>query len=479
MNRRLVLNLLGKVLMVEGAAMIPSLLIAVWYGEGDIDALLMSTAITLLCGVVLNRIIVTNENLRAREGFATVAISWIALSLFGGLPFFFDGRISFIDSFFESASGFTTTGSTILTNVEALPKGLLFWRSFTHWIGGMGVLVLSMAVIPKMGARALHLLRAESTGLNPGKLVPRLGNTTRILYLIYLGLSILMFVMLLFCGMDWYDSLIHVFGTAGTGGFSNYNASVGHFQSPVIDFIIATFLLLFGVNFSLYFYLINKNLKDIWDNEEFRWYIIIVAASVAIIAINIFPAYGRVGQALRYGYFQVASIITTAGYVTADFNLWPQISRVVLVLLMFIGCSAGSTGGGIKVIRVLLLGKTINREVHRTIHPRGVTVVKLQGKAVEEGVLSQVATFFFTYMFAIVIGVLVVSLDNFDFESTFTAVLACISNIGPGLGMVGPIGNFSEFSGFSKIVLAMLMIVGRLEIYPVLMLLSRATWKAT
>lgn len=477
MNKRLVLNIIGKVLLIEGFAMIPPLFIALVSREGDGLGLLISFAITLTVGFLLSKIRYNKEVLRAREGFASVALCWFALSFFGSLPFTIGGYTSFVDGIFECVSGFTTTGSTLLTNVEALPKGILFWRSLTHWIGGMGVLVLSVALIPKMGAQAVHLLRAESTGPNPGKLVPKLGETTRILYLIYIGLSGIMTVILMALGMSPYDALIHMFGSAGTGGFSNYNASVGHFNNPAIDNVISTFVLLFGINFSLYFLLLQRNIKDILKNEELRAYVLITLASVALVAVSILPIYGSVWEALRYSYFQVSSIITSTGYATADFNLWPMASKSILVALMLFGCCAGSTGGGIKIIRGLIMAKGIMREVKKTINPRSVAALKIQGRVVEEKMVMQVMMFFFTYILLVVVGTLLISIDNFSFETSLTAVITCISNIGPGLGDVGPTGNFSAFSPFSKLVLSLLMLIGRLEIFPVLMLMSPGVWK--
>lgn len=479
MNIRLVVNLLGKALAVEGALMLPSLLVSLYYDGGDWLALLLAAMLVSAVGGALAMLVRPhNDNLRAREGFAAVALVWVFMSMFGALPFYFHGSIPvYTDCFFETVSGFTTTGATILKDVEALPRGLLFWRSFTHWVGGMGVLVLSLALIPHMGARSQHLLKAESTGPAPGKLVPHIGKSSKILYELYLALSIIHFAALLLCGLDWYDSLIHIFGSAGTGGFSNYNASVGHFQSPAVDAVTATFMLLFGVNFTMYYLLLNKQWRMVLKNEELRLYLGIVAGSVVLIAINILPSVGNWWEALRQSYFQVSSIITTTGYSTANFDLWPQLSRTILVVLMLLGACAGSTGGGIKMVRLALLFKAMARQVKQAIRPRSVATIKIDGRPVDEVTISRVLVFFFGYLLIILVAMLIVSVDNFSFETNLTAVLSAVSNIGPGLGAVGPTGNFAGFSILSKWVLSICMLVGRLEIYPILMLFAPSIWR--
>lgn len=479
MNIRLVVNLLGKALAVEGALMLPSLLVSLYYDGGDWLALLLAAMLVSAVGGALAMLVRPhNDNLRAREGFAAVALIWVFMSMLGALPFYFHGSIPvYTDCFFETVSGFTTTGATILKDVEALPRGLLFWRSFTHWVGGMGVLVLSLALIPHMGARSQHLLKAESTGPAPGKLVPHIGKSSKILYELYLALSIIHFAALLLCGLDWYDSLIHMFGSAGTGGFSNYNASVGHFQSPAVDAVTATFMLLFGVNFTMYYLLLNKQWRMVLKNEELRLYLGIVAGSVVLIAINILPSVGNWWEALRQSYFQVSSIITTTGYSTANFDLWPQLSRTILVVLMLLGACAGSTGGGIKMVRLALLFKAMARQVKQAIRPRSVATIKMDGRPVDEVTISRVLVFFFGYLLIILVAMLIVSVDNFSFETNLTAVLSAVSNIGPGLGAVGPTGNFAGFSILSKWVLSICMLVGRLEIYPILMLFAPSIWR--
>ncbi len=478
MNKSLVFRLLGRILLVGAAAQLIALLVALLYHEGDWLPLLVSALIAGAVGGLLQLIPNTGETLRAREGLATVALSWVCLSAFGALPFVLGGYVtSFTDAFFETASGFTTTGSTILTNVEALPKGILFWRSFTHWIGGMGVLVLSLAILPKMGARTLNLLKAESPGPTPSKLVPRIGNTARILYRLYLAMTVLLVVLLLCCGMNLYDAVIHAFGSAGTGGFSNYNLSIGHFNSPAIELVIGTFTLLFGVNFSLYYYMAHHNKRLVLKNTELRAFIGIVVAAIVVIAVNILPTHTDIWHALRASFFQVSTIVSTTGFSTEDFNLWPELSRWVIVLLMFVGACAGSTGGGMKVVRLSMLLKSVKREVKRAINPRSVQTVKMDGRAVEESVLSQVTVFAFAYVFLILGATLVVAADGYSMETNFTAVLSAVSNIGPGFGVVGPMGNYTGFSVLSKWVLAVCMLAGRLEIYPMLMLLTPGSWK--
>ena len=492
MNKRLLCHLVGNVVRVCGALMALPVLVSLILHSGDTMPLVLSMLIAVAVGTALALVQPRRDTLRAREGFAIVAFSWIIVSFLGGLPFYFSGHIpSLVDCFFETVSGFTTTGATILTDVEALPKGLLFWRSFTHWAGGMGVLVLSLALIPKMGARSIHLMRAESPGPSTDKLVPRVANNAKILYEIYLALSLFMVAALLFCGLDLYDSLVHMFGAAGTGGFGTYGNSIAHWNSAAVDIVVGVFMALFGVNFSIYYFLIHRNWKAALGNSELKVYWGILLGSTVLIAINIMPLAsqgfcsiaegaptdGNFFTALRYSFFQVSSVMTTTGYATADFNLWPQFSRVLLVVIMFIGASAGSTGGGIKVIRLQLLVKSMVRDIRRTVHPKSVNTVKLDGHTVDEGILSGVQGFFFAYLAVLLVSFIIVSLDGFSFETNFTAVVATISNIGPGLGMVGPVGNYAAFSNLSKIVLSLCMLIGRLEVFPILMLFSRSAWK--
>ena len=479
MNIKLTLKTIGQVLLVESALMLIPLAVALLCGGGDAAAILISLVITAAAGELLSLLKPRSDNLRAREGFAVVALGWILVSFFGCLPFRLHGCIpKLVDAYFETVSGFTTTGATLLTDVEVLPKGLLFWRSFSHWVGGMGVLVLSLALLPKMGARSIHLMRAESPGPAVDKLVPRVGNNAKILYYLYISLTAVMLVCLLLTGMNLYDALIHTFGAAGTGGFSNYNASVGAFDSPAAEIIIGVFMALFGVNFSIYYYILRRNWGAVKHNSELWTYLAIMLVSSVVIAANILPMYGHnFFTSLRYSFFQVSSIMTTTGYATADFDLWPQLSRTLLTALMLVGASAGSTGGGLKVVRMQLLVKSGIREIRHTVHPKSVNTIKMDGRTVSDSVLNGVQSFFFMYILVLIVSVLLISFDGYDLETNLTAVLSALSNIGPGFNLVGPTRNFSIFSDFSTFVLSMDMLIGRLEIFPMLMLAAPSAWR--
>ncbi len=480
MNKRLVLRLLGAILLIEALAMAPSLAISLLYGDGDALALLSSMALLAALGFPAWRFAHPREqNLRAREGFLVVALSWVLLSAFGALPFVISGLIpNYIDAFFEAVSGFTTTGATLMGNFDGLPRGVMFWRSFTHWIGGMGVLVLTLALLPQMTGRSSHLVRAESPGPSLSKIVPKMGDTAKILYLIYGALTMIELAALIIAGMSPYDAAIHAMGTAGTGGFSNYGSSVGAFDSAVIDAIITFFMVLFGINFALFYRVLVGGWRDALRSEELRWYLALFAGSTLFVSLMILPQYGTFLNALRYGSFQVATIMSTTGYATADFNLWPQAVKALIVVLMFIGSCAGSTAGGIKVVRVGILCKLGCREVRRTFQPRKVQVVRFEGKGVEENRLTQVSAFFFVYVLLVLAGMFLVSLEGlYDLETNFTAVLTCISNVGPGLGHVGPVENFSGYGPFAKVVLSLLMLAGRLELFPILVLFHPSAWR--
>ena len=480
MNKKIVFRLLGALMLIEAVAMLPSLLVSAVCNDGDWLALVIPPLILGAIGAPLYLLIKPQEkNLRAREGFVVVGLTWVVLSLFGAMPFVISGVIpNYIDAFFETVSGFTTTGATVITNFDGLPRGVMFWRSFTHWVGGMGVLVLTMALMPKMTGRNSHLIRAESPGPTMSKLLPKMGDSARILYLIYFILTIIQFIVLLIAGMNPYDAAMHAMSTAGTGGFSNYGASIGAFNSPAIDWIITIFMLIFGVNFALYYRVLMGGWRDAVRNEELRWFLGIVAAATAIITVLLLPTYGTVGESLRYSAFQVASLISTTGYATADFNLWPIAAKMVLVLIMFVGSCAGSTAGGMKVVRIAILGKLVRREVGRTYQPRKVQVVRLDGKAVEEPILAQIAVFAVTYIALILIGAFLLSLEGlYGFEENFTAALTCVSNIGPGLGALGPIENFAGYGPFSTIICSILMLFGRLELFPMFVLLNPSVWR--
>ena len=476
MNFRLVFKLTGKTLMVEACAMLLPLMVCLYYRE-DPRPFLITIPLLILVGGLLS-MLRSNDHFFPREGFFAVALIWLLVSATGALPFYFSGYFpTYIDCFFESASGFTTTGASILTAVEPLPKGILFWRSFMHWLGGMGVLILTIALLPSLGSRTLHLMKAESPGPVVSKLVPKSSQSSKILYGIYCGLTVIEIVILRIAGMPWYDSIVHSFGTAGTGGFSIKNLSIGAYGNPAFEIIITIFMLLFSVNFALYFLLLCGKVKQVFKSDELRFFLVVVFASIVLISINISSLYDTIGEAIRHAAFQVSTIISTTGYASTDFDQWPEFSRVLLVLLMFIGACAGSTGGAIKCSRVLILLRCIRREVRQVIHPRAVNVVKLDGHVLEESSLRSVHIFFSAYMLITLGATLLVSVDNFSFGTTFTAVVSCIGNIGPGLEMVGPMGNYAAFSLFSKTILSLCMIVGRLEILPILVLFSGNAWK--
>lgn len=479
MNIRLIARNLGTVLIIEAACMLPSLFISLAHGQYDFTAFLITILLLIASGSILSRIRVNHDNLYTRDGFAMVVLAWLVISASGALPFFISGAIpGFIDAFFESVSGFSTTGSTILNDIESLPKGILFWRSFTHWLGGMGVLVLTLAVLPSAKAGSLYIMKAESPGPTPGKLVPRIGQTARILYAIYFAMTLVEILLLLIAGLPVYDAFIHAFGTAGTGGFSNMNRSVGAYNNVAVEIIIAVFMLIFGVNFSLYYQALNGKIKSFLHDEEFRFYMGTVIVAIVLITVNtVGTVYQNFFESLRYSSFQVSSIITTTGYATADYNLWPVFSKTILVILMIVGASAGSTGGAMKCIRIVLLFRIARREIKKIVHPRSVYTVKVGGKVVEEETLTGVLSFFFLYIAFLVVSTLIVALDGKDMVTSLTAVIAAIGNIGPGLEMVGPMGNFSGFSLLSKMVLSFDMIIGRLEILPVLLLFSPSSWK--
>lgn len=479
MNFKMILKSLGVVVSIEALCMLPSLIVSLIYQQGDARSFLYSIIITIAVGVLLFLIRPKSTNFYARDGFAVVALSWILMSLFGSLPFLFSGAIpSPIDAFFETVSGFSTTGSTILQDIESLPKGILFWRSFTHWIGGMGVLVLTLAVLPTVGASSFHIMKAEATGPSTEKLVPKLGQTAKILYAIYTVMTTMQVILLLVAKMPLYDALIHAFGSAGTGGFSNRNLSVGAYGNVAIEVIITVFCFLFGINFSLYFQILKGNFRNFFKDEEFRFYLGTVVVSILFITIQLLSkGVFNLGESLRHSSFQVVNTITTTGYSSTDFNLWPSFSKLILLILMFFGASAGSTGGGMKCIRIILLLKAARREVARIIHPRAIHTVKSGGKVVDEDILSETKTFFFIHMAIFAVSFLLVSLEGKDLTSTVTSVIATLSNVGPGLEIVGPTGNFADFSVLSKFVFSFCMIAGRLELIPMLILFSPQAWK--
>ena len=476
MNYKIISYIIGWVLIFEAIFMAPALLTAMIYQEQAGYSLLLSMGLCLAVGLFLSRKKIKNKSMYAKEGFVTVALCWILLSAFGALPFVFSGAIpSYIDALFEVVSGFTTTGSSILTDVEALPKCLLFWRSFTHWIGGMGVIVFVMAILPLAGGNNMYMMKAESPGPSVGKLVPKVKSTAAMLYKMYLVLSLVQLILLLVGGMPLFDSLCIMFGSAGTGGFGIKNDSMASY-STYLQAVTTVFMILFGVNFNVYYLLVKKKVKAAFQSVEVKAYFGIIAASIGLITWNIAGMFPSVWQAFHHAAFQVGTIITTTGYATTDFNLWPTFSKTILVMLMFCGACAGSTGGGIKVSRIVILCKTILKELDYIVHPHNVKKIKMDGRVVEHSVVRSVNVFIAVYLIVYAASLLLISLDNFDFTTNFTAVAATINNIGPGLEMVGPTGNFSQFSNFSKLVLTFDMLAGRLELFPLLILFTKNTW---
>ena len=478
MNRKMIAHILAKMLGVEALLLILPAIVGVIYQEKSAVYFLPPIILLTLIYLIGGRKKPENSTIYAKEGMVVVALAWILWSLFGALPFFLSGYIpSYLDAFFETVSGFTTTGSSIMPDVEILPQCMHFWRSFTHWIGGMGALVFVMVLTSLDKKNSMYLMRAEVPGPEKDKLVPKMMSTARILYGMYFALTALEVILLMFGGLSLFDSLIHSFGSAGTGGFSNYADSVGHFDSAYVDGVITVFMILFGVNFSLYFLILIKEYKSVWKNEELRAYFGIIAAATAVITFNILPQYGSVTKAFRYAVFQVGTIITTTGYATTDFNLWPMLSKCILIALMIIGACASSTGGGIKVSRFLIAMKSIKREVKQMAHPKSVNLICVNGKKMSNDVIRSVFVYFMAYAGIAGLSVLIVSADNFDFATTFSSVMATLNNIGPGIEDVGATGNFSAFSPLSKLVFCFDMLAGRLEIFPFLMLFTTKVWR--
>lgn len=479
MNYKLIIQILGKLFMLEAVFMLPALLVSVIYNGTDKRAFFITIMVLFILGGMMHLVKPEKKKMFAKDGLIIVSLAWIFLSVFGAFPFVISGAIpNFADAFFECVSGFTTTGSTILSEIESLPKGVLFWRSFTHWVGGMGILVFSLLLLPSMSGQTQHLMRAESAGPTISKLVPKIKETSKILYSVYVLLTIVLVMVLLLAGMPLYDALVNALGTAGTGGFSNWNNGIAHYDSIAIDFILSIGMLVFSVSFSIYFMLIKKKFKEVLQSEELRFFFIIVGGATIIIAFNIWDMYGSLLQGFRHALFQVSSIISTSGFATTDFNQWPMLSKSVLLILMLLGGCAGSTAGGMKIIRMLILLKAGKKATKQIIHPRSVLPLQLDGKSVSVNYVMNIAVFLSTYVILMGIVILLISFDNFDFETTFTAALTTISNVGPGFGMVGPMGNFSQFSNFSKVVFSFAMLAGRLEFYPLLALLSKDTWKS-
>lgn len=479
MNKKMVLFTLGKLLKVEAVLLLLPLVVSFIYQEHIDLSYAIVAVFVFLVGLLMSRKLPKNRNIYAREGFFIVGVSWVLLSVFGALPFMLTGEIpSFTDAFFETVSGFTTTGSSILSNLDGLSHASLFWRSFTHWVGGMGILVFTVAFIPLASGRTMHILKAEMPGPVIGKLVSKVRVTARILYVIYAALTLVQIILLILGGMPVFDSILNSFATAGTGGFSMSNEGIAVYNSAYIDGVITVFMILFGINFNLiYFFLIGK-IAPVLKSEELRGYLAIIAGSTLLITLNIASQYPSYLKAFRYAVFQVASIITTTGFTTTNYDKWPMFSQTILLLLMFIGACAGSTGGGIKVSRIIMLSKQAIQELKKMIHSRSVTTLNFEGEAIAPKTISNVYSYLVLYLLVFAASLLILSLENLDFQTTFSAVATCINNVGPGFKAVGPTGNFGFLSDFSKWTLSFAMLAGRLEIFSILLLFSKSLWKS-
>lgn len=477
MNKKMVLYFIGWILRIEALCMILPIITAVIYREPQVMDFVITSIACLLVGLLFSVKKPKDYAFYTREGFVSVGIGWIVLSMTGAVPFVLDGCIpNYVDALFEVISGFTTTGATILTDVEVLPRSMLMWRSFTHWLGGMGILMFILALLPVAGQNNMHIVRAESPGPTAGKFVAKARDSASILYGIYIAITVTEAILLMIGKMPVFDALLLTFGTVGTGGFGMLNDSCGSY-TVYQQTVITIFMLLCGTNFNLYFLLLTKKYKDAFSIEEVKAFFIVVFSASILITWNVLSQFDNVIEAFRHSIFQVASIITTTGYSTVDFDLWPTFSKTILVTLMFIGACAGSTGGGIKVSRIIIALKTVSKEFTTMIHPRNVKVLKFEGKVIDHDVLRSVNTYIMTFATVFAGSLIIISLDNFDFQSTFTAVAATINNIGPGIGAVGPMANYSEFSMLSKLVMCFDMLAGRLELFPILLLFSMRTWK--
>lgn len=474
LNWRVIGNVSGNVLLALAAIMVLPMICSWIYGETKvIYSFLSSILISLVIGFPLSRLKVKHSSYFARDGLFAVGMCWIFVSIFGALPFYLSGAIpNYIDCFFETVSGFSTTGASVVSEIEFLPKGILFWRSFTQWIGGMGILVFVLAILPKSNDRSMHILRAESPGPVIGKLVPRLRKSALILYELYMGLTVLEVILLLAGGMPLFDTLCNTFSTAGTGGFSVTNLGIGQYNNNYFEMVICIFMILFGVNFNFYFFLIIRDFKAALHMDEVKNYLRIIGVATLIITINILPMYGNILESLKLSIFQVSSIITTTAYYSGDFNTWPTLSKVVLLLLMISGACAGSTAGGIKISRFMIILKKIRQDILKNVHPQKVEVISMDGKIINPVVVDQIMSYFGCYIMILGISLLIISIDGFDLETTLSSCIACLGNIGPGFGVVGPLGNYHAFSYLSKLVLCVLMLIGRLEIYPILIFIA-------
>lgn len=478
MNKKMIIYTLGKLAQITGLLMYTPGIVALIYRETEGFAYTIVGSVLLVLGTLISRKHPHKKNIYAREGFVIVALSWILISLFGALPFCLTGEIpSYVDAFFEMVSGFTTTGSSILTDVEALSHASLFWRSFSHWVGGMGILVFVIAFIPIASGRSLHILRAEVPGPVVGKLVSKIRLTARILYFIYAILTLMEIVLLLFGGMPLFDSILNAFGTAGTGGFSIKNAGIAAYDSAYIDNVITVFMILFGINFNLIYFVIIGKFKEAFKSEELRYYLLIILAAIILVTINIMPMYESIFTAIRYSSFTVGSIITTTGYVTADYGQWPMFSQMIIIFLMFIGACSGSTGGGIKVSRIVIYIKNAKKELKHLLHPHSIQTVEFEKQSINDHVIANIHSYLVLFLIIFALSLLTLTMFNLDFKSAFSAVATCLNNVGPGLEVVGPVSNFSSLPDLSKLVLSFNMLAGRLEIFPILLLFAPSQWR--
>ena len=477
MNYAIISNNIGKILLVEAALLVFPAIGAVIYGEDTLLSFSLTIAALAVTGLICVKKKPKSNNIYAKEGYAIVALSWILMSLFGSFPFFFSGYIpNFVDAFFETVSGFSTTGATILSNVEVMPKSLLFWRSFTHWIGGMGILVFVIAIMPKTENSSMYVMRAELPGPTVGKLVSKLRASARILYGIYCVLTFIQIILLFAGGMPLFDSIVNSLATAGTGGFSVLNNSIEGYGSIYYETVIVVFMLIFGINFNLYYMFLIKQWKQALKSEELRWYFGIIIVSVLIIALSLFNTKHNIGESFRYAIFQVSAIVSTTGFSVTNYDSWPIIAKFVIIFLTFFGGCAGSTSCGIKISRLIILIKSGLRDIKKAINPRSIETVKLDRRTVDEQVIKSTSVFFATFMIITAVSIMIVSLDGRDLITTSTAVISSMGNIGPGFGAVGPYGNFADFSVLSKLVLCFDMLAGRLELIPMLMIFSPYAW---
>ncbi|MBQ9989033.1 MAG: TrkH family potassium uptake protein [Clostridia bacterium] len=480
MNYKLALKILGYILLIEAGFMLIPLLISVFQAEAAaVRAFLVTIVITAAIGLPCSRLKPAKTAMQAREGFVIVGLAWVVLSVFGALPLYLsDAFPTYVDALFEIVSGFTTTGSTVLSEIESLSRGVLFWRSFSHWLGGMGVLVFLLSVVPLSG-ESIHLMRAESPGPSVEKFTPRLRTTAKRLYFIYIVLTLVQIVLLCLGGMPLFDSCVTAFGTAGTGGFAVKNASIAAYGSVYLETVIAIFMVLFGVNFSIYNLILLRRIRSVLKNEELRVYLGVILVAIALIVWDtVGTVYANFGVALRYAGFQVSSIITTTGYTSANYDLWPPLSRAILLILMFVGASAGSTGGGLKISRIMILWKAMRRQFRSLVHPNSISVVKLDGERLDEPIVQATLNYFFVYVLIFTVSVTLIFVCGHDLATSFSSVAACLNNVGPGMGpLVGAVGNYGFMGAFEKIVLSFNMLVGRLEIYPMLLLFSPSLWK--